>query len=180
MASSEIGFAYDEFASGIVGYLFNDLSHSRAAGPYVEQLRAGSGQAREILDAMAADPNANYYIDVGPVPESAGGGTTRIQQSSLSLWDRVLGRSAPSATVIMTVDVSSQVQFSDVGGQSFQPSAARILAHELGHGYTYLRETYTGYVSNQDAAVRYENIISRQLSPNAPLRVYSDHVRRWP
>ncbi|MDD5330561.1 MAG: hypothetical protein PHX38_11175, partial [Sulfuricella sp.] len=159
------------------GYLFNYLSHSRAAGPYVEQLRAGSAQAREMLDAMAADPNTNYYIDVGPVPESAGGGTTRIQQPSLSLWDRLLGRSAPAATVIMTVDVSSQVQFTDVGGQSFSPSALRILGHELGHGYTYLLGGYMGYRTNYDAAIRYENQISRQLSPNAPLRAISDHGR---
>ena len=170
-----------KFENGAVtaafGYLFNYLAHSQAAGPYVERLRAGSSQARGILDAMAADPNTTYYIDVGSVPESAGGGTTQIQQPSLSLWDRFMGRSAPSATVIMTVDMSPKVQFTGTNGQSFMPSTERLLGHELGHGYTYLSGGYMGYRSNYDAAIGYENTIARQLNSAAPLRAVTDHGR---
>ena len=130
-----------------------------------------------MLDAMAADPNTYYYIDVGSIPESAGGGTTRIQQPSLSLWDSFLGRSAQPATVIMTVDISPKVQFTDIGGQPFMPSTERLLAHELGHGYTYVLGGYVGYRSNYDAAIRYENQISRQLNSASPLRAVTDHRR---
>ena len=130
-----------------------------------------------MLDAMAADTSTTYYIDVGSVPESAGGGMTRIQQPSLSFWDRLMGRSAPPVTVIMTVDSASQVQFMDTSGRSFTPSTERLMAHELGHGYTYLSGGYMGYRTNYDAAIGYENQIARQLNPAAPTRAVSDHGR---
>ncbi|MDD4928798.1 MAG: hypothetical protein PHP85_05920 [Gallionella sp.] len=163
--------------TGAYGYLFNKLAHSQAAGSYVERLRAGSAQARTMLDAMAADPNTTYYIDVGSVPESAGGGMTQIQQPSLSFWDRLIGRSAPSATVIMTVDKSSKVQFTDTSGRSFVPSTERLMGHELGHGYTYLSGGYMGYRSNYHAAINYENTIARQLNSAGPVRAVTDHGR---
>jgi hypothetical protein len=130
-----------------------------------------------MLDAMAADTSTTYYIDVGPVPESAGGGTTRILQPSPSFWDRLMGSSAPAATVIMTIDPASQVQFTDTSSRSFTPSAERLMGHELGHGYTYLSGGYMGYRINYDAAIGYENQIARQLNSAAPTRAVSDHGR---
>jgi len=167
-----------KFANGAVasayGYLFNELSHTRAAKLYIERLRAGSPLAREILDAMATDPNTKYHIDVGSLPDSTGGGLTRTQQPSLSLWDRLMGKSSPIA-VIMSVDASPSVHFVDVNGSSFLPSTVRLLAHELGYGYTFLKGGYVGSRINYDAAVHYENEISQQLNPSAPVRAISDH-----
>ena len=170
----------DKFANGAMTgawqYLFNELTTSRAAAPHVARLRAGSAQARGMLDAMAADPDTHYYLDVGSVPDSAGGGMTKIQQPSPSFWDRLMGRSE-QATVIMVTDSSPKALFMDVSGRSFTPSVERVMAHELGHGYSYLQGGYMGYRMNYDAAINFENQISRQLNSRAPLRAISDHGR---
>jgi hypothetical protein len=59
-----------------------------------------------MLNAMQADTSALYYIDVGPLPVSVGGGTFRILQPEPSLWDKILGSPLPRPTVVMTVDPS--------------------------------------------------------------------------
>jgi len=46
----------------VIQYLFNDLGHSEAAGPYVEKLRSGSSQARMMWDGMVSDKSTTYYL----------------------------------------------------------------------------------------------------------------------
>lgn len=70
-----------KFANGAVtgafSYVFNYLSHSPAAKGYLDQLRAGSPLAAQMLDALAADKSVTYRFDIERLPESAGGGTVR-------------------------------------------------------------------------------------------------------
>jgi RHS repeat-associated protein len=173
-----------KFANGAVtgafGYIFNRLAHSSTAKAYVEQLRATSPLAADMFDALAADKSTMYYFDAGPLPESSGGGTVRILNQSPSLWDRLMGRHDPlSVTVVVTVDPNATVTFTDADGQSFRPSTLRLLAHELGHAYTWhvTRGNLVAYRLAYDAAIGIENAIARQLDPKAPIRAVSDHGR---
>lgn len=171
-----------KFANGAVtgtwGYLFNYLRHSPGAKGYLDELRASSPSAAQMLDALEADKSTTYYFDVGPLPESTGGGTVRIQRQERSLWERALGRTdALSVTVIATVDPRSTVSFTDVNGQIFQPDTLRLMAHELGHAFTWYQTggNFVTYRASSNAAVGHENVISRQRNPNAPIRAVSDH-----
>jgi hypothetical protein len=171
-----------KFANGAAqagfGYLFNHLAHSSGAKGYLDQLRASSPLAAQMLDALAADKSTTYYFDVGPLPESDGGGTVRILRQEPSLWDKIMGRGdAPSVTVVITVDPRSTVSFMDTNGQSFRPDTLRLLGHELGHAFTWYetRGNYVAYRASYNAAIGYENAIARQLNPNAPMRAVSDH-----
>ncbi|MDR0780221.1 MAG: hemagglutinin repeat-containing protein, partial [Pseudomonadales bacterium] len=152
----------------------NKLTISRAAAQYIEKLRASSAEAGKILDAMEAHPVIDFRFDVGTVRESAGGGETRPQVLKGSFLDWLVGN-PPKETVFMTVDPKSTVQFTDIFGNSFKPSTERIFAHEMGHGYTYLLDGNVGMRINYHDAITYENMIYRQLDPNAPIRAVSDH-----
>lgn len=152
----------DGFIQGAAGYAFNFLRHAVEATSYIEQLRKGSPLAAEILDAMAADKSTTYYISVGRVPYTCGGGCTEVVAGPQpSFLARLFGETNDQVTVVMRIDPATA-------------EPLRALAHELGHGYTYLKE---GPIGNYDKAIEYENIIARQLNPNAPIRSVSDHGR---
>ena len=160
--------------TGAFQYLFNALATSRAAAQSVARLRAGSEQARTMLDALQADKNATYYIDVGSAENNGGAFTVTITRTTGSFWDRLLGNARIDTLVKVTFDSSSSVQFTDIRGIQFKPSAERLLAHELGHAYTRLVGGY------YDDAIKYENLVGRQLDPNAFIRAVSDHGRGGP
>lgn len=148
-----------------IAYLFNDLMHTDEASPYVNKLRAGSPLAAEILDAMAADPTTKYHISVGPLAEIFGGGSTELVPGAQpSFWDRLLGRTNLQVTVVMRIDQASA-------------EPLRALAHELGHGYTYLKGGYVGSRLGYDQAIDIENTIMRQLDPSAYMRPRGSHGR---
>ena len=60
-------------------------------------------------------------------------------------------------------------EFKDVNGNTFVPSPERLLGHELAHAYINI------FGGTYHDAVRFENIIARELDPNAPIRAISDH-----
>lgn len=157
-----------------------DFSYSSRAAPYVAELQAQSPTAANIIAAMTADPKTNYYVSVGSVSANSGGGETTVLQPQASLFDRLLDKPLPKATVAMTVDPNSKVVFTDTCGKGFVPSTNRLLGHELGHGYTYALDGPVGYRANYDAAIGYENTIAQELDPSAPVRAVSDHGNNLP
>ncbi len=76
---------------------------------------------------------------------------------------------------MIRIDLRCKVQFTDVNGQSFTPSIERILAHELGHMYLYVGRKNMADKADYHKAIDYENIIARELDPEAPIRSVKDH-----
>ncbi len=132
------------------------------------------------MDAMVADTKTSYHVGVGPVPKGSGGGRTDFSASPSTVLDRIFRRPRQNAVVFMMADPSSKIEFFDICEKPFLPSTLRILGHELGHGYTFLQGGFVGVRVNYDKAIEHENIIAKELDPNAPIRAISDHGSRNP
>jgi hypothetical protein len=128
---------------------------------------------------MEIDRKSYYYFGTSlSVSHSHGCGRTKTLEKNPSLFGKILG-DHPTYTFLMEVNPGCSVIFKDIRGNSFTPSIERIFAHEMGHGYTYLLH---GPFQNSNAnmhlyheAVRYENIVAKELEPSAPERAVTDH-----
>ena len=138
----------------------------------VANVTRGTVEARTIINAMTNDPNVSYYIILGRGAER---NTTRIQQAAPGLFDSILGRPLPRAAVIMTINPNEGLSFTDEFGNPFEPSIERLIAHELGHGYSYYRGGFERFSMQYHEAIDTENLICRQNDPKAPRRPKSDH-----
>lgn len=142
---------------------------------YVDNNNRGSAESRKIINAMTNDPNVTYALLLGNATTAPSGGSTTIQQGSPGLFDPLFGRPLPRATIMMTIDPNSKMKFTDEYGKDIDPTPERSIAHELGHGYTYLKGGFVAYKQKYHDAIDTENIICRQVNPKAQKRPVSDH-----
>jgi hypothetical protein len=156
------------------------LHISPRAKIYIDHIKNRSRTGRKILAAMESDTKSHYAFSAGAFANSSshGCGQTRSVEQKPGLLRMMMGQET-KYTFEITVNPACGVTFEDVAGKPFKPSIERIFAHEMGHGYVYLLHgpfpTSHAYLHLYHEAIKYENIIARELDPDAPERSVSDH-----
>jgi hypothetical protein len=156
---------------------------SSRARPHLDLIKSRSFTAKKILAEMERDERTNYYFDVGArATEAMGCGIAYTVDRPMPPFfkRRFMGARAGKYSYVMEVNIGDcKVQFVDKLGNSFTPTIERLFAHEMGHGYVFLKSNpEAARILSQmdyDRAVHYENVIAREMDPGAPTRAVSDH-----
>jgi hypothetical protein len=144
-------------------------------------LKSRSATALRIFLEMEKDERIDYefYVGSGATQASGCGKSKPLERPTIGTLDKLMGKTPGKYRYAMEVNAHCSVQFVDVSGKPFKPSVERILAHEMGHGYVYLQGDPGAAISlsqaDYDKAVYYENVIAREIDPDAPERAVSDH-----
>jgi hypothetical protein len=150
---------------------------SQDAKSYITLLEAQSLNARKLMSALRADQYNTYsfYTSYNPKLEKFGCGQVTTQPPlKQSLWQWITNEKKSGSTAIIEVNPNCLVLFTDTQGKPFRPSTERLFAHELAHAYIYCKTKFLTGRSKE--VVEYENIIAKEIDPNAPERAESDHT----
>jgi len=129
---------------------------------------------------MERDERIYFSFFVSGVSASFGCGKAYpVDRAELDFIDKLIGKTPDKFAYSMEANPVCVVQFVDVSGKPFKPSVERLFAHEMGHSYVYLQlgpdNARNITQKDYDRAVDYENIIAKEINPNAPERAVSDH-----
>ena len=156
-----------KFGNGAVtaafGYLYNRLDAlDKQAKEILARLRSSSAQAEDIIKALE---NASKVW------------TLSIDASAICPFGSPACTQPYSGKIVVNPELVDRLEFQAADGHWFKRSIDVIVGHELAHGYIAQVITNPFYAINDQTynnmAIKYENVIAKQIDPGAPTRQMS-------